>query len=138
MNVLEDSQDRELKAFFSDICESRKSKDEESVIGTISALTILLSSSRSGYFDEANFRLLVEFVYGKRDSPSLVIQKTVIDALPVMAESNPKVFVSEFFDKTIAYLLNRIAPAKAKHEPTCKRVGGRAGGRLEKSVALKG
>lgn len=59
---------------------------------------------------------MCNYVLSKKDD-NANIQKTVIEALPVLAKFKKQAFAENFFVKTIEFLLVRINPPKAKIFP---------------------
>ncbi|EAS01249.1 phosphatidylinositol 3- and 4-kinase family protein (macronuclear) [Tetrahymena thermophila SB210] len=109
----QDIQDREYNTFFTDICQSMNARQEEVVIGNISALKILVTYPNSEQFNDQQFSQMCMYVLSKKDENSN-IQKTVIEALPALAKFKKQAFAEKFFIKTTEFLLQRINPPKAK------------------------
>lgn len=90
-------QEKEYCSFYAEIDMTMRNKEEEVVIGNISALKILFSYPSQDAFTDLEYNRMCEFVLNKKDSPLVSIQKAVIDALPVLAKFKRQCFSENFF-----------------------------------------
>ncbi|CAK84444.1 unnamed protein product (macronuclear) [Paramecium tetraurelia] len=110
-----------LVKIYTDEIESRKkSKEEEYIHGNIMMIKILLTYAKQDVFSQNQIYDQGEYVLSKKDHRSAIINKAVIETLPILAKHAKHNAVQEFMEQSISFLLSQTTqprPVKDKSLP---------------------
>ncbi|CAD8184910.1 unnamed protein product [Paramecium octaurelia] len=106
-------QDYLVKIYTDEIESRKKSKEEEYIHGNIMMIKILLTYAKQDVFSQQQIYDQGEYVLSKKDHKSSIINRAVIETLPILAKHAKHHAVQEFMEQSISFLLSQTVLARS-------------------------